>query len=108
VKESSFRRDSVNIGALYIGLSLLTNVRRHNLKSRESEPMTEKDVEEALLEHAVKNGFLTFDELYEAFPAEYGDCGDLSDFLAFLDDLGINVVEIPEYISPKVHKRRAA
>jgi hypothetical protein len=89
-------------------LSLLTNVCGHNLKSRESEPMTEKDVEEALLEHGVTRGFLTFEELYDTFPAEYGDCGDLWDFLAFLEDLGINVVEIPEYFSPKVRKRRAA
>jgi hypothetical protein len=70
--------------------------------------MIEKDVEEALLEHAFKNGFLTFDELYDAFPAEYGDDGNLWDFLAFLEGLGINVVETPEYFSPKVRRRQAA
>jgi hypothetical protein len=70
--------------------------------------MTEKDIEEALLEHAVNNGFLTFDELYETFPAGYCDLEDLWNFLALLEDLGINVVETQEYSSPKVRIRRAA
>jgi hypothetical protein len=70
--------------------------------------MTEKDMEEALLEHAVRNGFLTYDELYVTFPAGYGDIGKLCDFLALLEDLGVDVVETQEYISPKVRKKRAA
>jgi hypothetical protein len=90
--------------------SLLTDACRHKFKSkgRKCEPMTEKDIEEALLEHAVTNGFVTFDELYETFPAGYCDIKDLWDFLVLLEDLGVNVVETKECICPKVRKNRAA
>jgi hypothetical protein len=103
-------RDSDDIGALPIVSSLPTDACRHTFKSkgRKCEPMTEEIMEEALLEHAVKNGFLTFDELYETFPPVYCDVEDLWVFLALLEDLGINVVETQEYIGPGVRKKQRA
>jgi len=55
--------------------------------------MKRKDVEGAVLEYGIKRGVLTFDELNDAFPAEYFPPQELERFLMILDDLGVKVVE---------------
>jgi len=55
--------------------------------------MKRKDVEGAVLEYGIKRGVLTFDELNDAFPAEYFPPQELERFLMVLDDLGVKVVE---------------
>ncbi len=70
--------------------------------------MTEEDIKEALLEHAVRNGVITFDELYDAFPPEYCNLDHFWDLLTLLEDLGVRVVETAEYMKPKRRIRRAA
>ena len=58
--------------------------------------MKRKDVESAVLEYGIKRGVLTFDELNDAFPAEYFPPQELERFLMILDDLGVKVVERAE------------
>jgi len=58
--------------------------------------MKRKDVESALLDYGTKRGVLTFDELNEAFPAEYFPPQELERFLMMLDNLGVRVVERAE------------
>ncbi len=58
--------------------------------------MKRKDVEGAVLEYGIKRGVLTFDELNDAFPAEYFPPQELERFLMILDDLGVKVVERAE------------
>ncbi|MDH4231556.1 MAG: RNA polymerase sigma factor region1.1 domain-containing protein [Nitrospirota bacterium] len=55
--------------------------------------MKRKDVESAVLEYGIKRGVLTFDELYEAFPADYFPPQEMERFLMILDDLGVKVLE---------------
>ncbi len=70
--------------------------------------MTEEDVKEALLEHGLKNGVITFDELYEAFPPAYCNLDDFQDFLMLLEDLGVRVVETREDAKVRIRAKRAA
>ncbi len=70
--------------------------------------MTEEDVKEALLEHGLINGAITFDELYEAFPPAYCNLEDFQDFLMLLDDLGVRVVETREKEKQRIRTKRAA
>lgn len=58
--------------------------------------MKRKDVEGALLDYGTKRGVLTFDELNDAFPAEYFPPQELERFLIRLDALGVKVVERSE------------
>jgi hypothetical protein len=70
--------------------------------------MTEDDVREALLDHAIKNGAVTFEELYEAFPPAFSDLEDFQDFLTLLEDLGVRVVEVREDVKRRIRTKRAA
>jgi len=55
--------------------------------------MKRKDVEGAVLDYGTQRGVLTFDELYEAFPAEYFPPQELERFLILLEDCGVRVVD---------------
>ena len=57
---------------------------------------------DSLLTLAVKKGELTYQELNEAFPAEFFPLDELERFLHLLDDLGVKVVD-----SEKQRKKKA-
>lgn len=68
----------------------------HVTIAERSYAMKRQDVECALLDYGTKRGVLTFDELNDAFPAEYFPLNELERFLRVLDKLGVKVVERAE------------
>jgi RNA polymerase primary sigma factor len=70
--------------------------------------MKRKDVEGALLDYGTKRGVLTFDELNEAFPAEYFPLQELERFLMRLEGLGVKVVERAERRRNRQRHKQAA
>ncbi len=70
--------------------------------------MTEEQIREAFLEHAVKAGVVTFDEIYTTFPPEYSTLEGLYDFLVLLESLGVRVIERQEASGIKRKRMKAA
>ncbi|MDH4232165.1 MAG: RNA polymerase sigma factor region1.1 domain-containing protein [Nitrospirota bacterium] len=54
--------------------------------------MKKQDVMDSLLELGVKRGMLTWQELNDAFPAEFFPLDELERFLGLLEDMGVKVV----------------
>jgi len=70
--------------------------------------MKAKDLEVALVKHGVRRGIVTFQELNDAFPAEYFPLEEMEAFLSYLEDMGVRIVESKECAKSKSRHRRAA
>ena len=64
--------------------------------------MRKQDVMDSLLALGIKRGMLTWQELNDAFPAEFFPLEELERFLRLLEELGVKVVD-----SGEKRKRRA-
>jgi hypothetical protein len=67
--------------------------------------MKRRDVEGAVLEYGINRGVLSFDELNDAFPAEYFPPQELERFLMILDAAGVKVVE---HVERRGHRQKKA
>lgn len=70
--------------------------------------MKEEDVKNALLELGKKKGVITFEELNEAFPAEYCPLAELRQFIRRLDNMGVRLVEGRKQAKARLHNSQAA
>ena len=64
--------------------------------------MKKQDVMDSLLALGIKRGMLTWQELNDAFPAEFFPLEELERFVRLLEELGVKVVD-----SGEKRKRRA-
>lgn len=55
--------------------------------------MNRKDIEEALTSRGRRRGAITYDELNDAFPAEYFPIEELERFVKLMETLGVKVIE---------------
>jgi hypothetical protein len=67
--------------------------------------MNTQHMMDSLLTLAEKQGELTYQELNEAFPAEFFPLDELERFLHLLDELGVKVVDSEKQRKRKARKR---
>ena len=54
------------------------------------------DIVDEIIDLGKKRGMLTYDEINDAFPAEFNSPEEIEDFMDLLQDMGIKIVDSPE------------
>ncbi|RPI35355.1 MAG: hypothetical protein EHM54_08385 [Nitrospiraceae bacterium] len=65
--------------------------------------MKKQDMIDSLLALGVKRGMLTWQELNDAFPAEFFPLEELERFLRLLEELGVKVLDAGETRKRRTH-----